>query len=571
MYRSLYRKWRPKRFADLVGQDSIIRTLKNELKFAKIAHAYLFMGFRGTGKTTCAKVLAKAVNCLDLKDGDACCECKICKVIDEGEILDIVELDAASNNSVNDVRALCENSNFTPAQVKYRVYIIDEVHMLSSGAFAALLKTLEEPPSHVIFILATTESYKLPATILSRCQRFEFLKIQPEVIAQKLLDVSSCENLKLTRKAAFLIAKYSDGALRDALSLLDKFVFFTQEITEEIVKEVLGISSRDYVYAMAFSLVKGDFFDVINRVFKLNSLSKDTRRLCEELIFFFRDIMIAKVSGNFSELLVLTKEEKKEVEKISSVLNLDKIIFILDSLQNCLKNMILNTNDRIEFELTLVKICKKMVGDSDFCLCKGEDDSVGINKKIDNPNNIFVKKNSTKNNLKTNELNGENNEENTGNIKMIAAESNTKKINTQNAQTNQDYSQTTIEESATKSNIDNAVLDDASDGIKQMSNWPGVLKKLKDCSKLIHMAFVDSKAYIKNDSVLIYTTKHIAHELLNNNLQKNKICSAIKEITGIDYNVLSYTNPPNPPKPIDSVKKFIKHAKNAGFKIIESD
>ncbi|MDR0404602.1 MAG: DNA polymerase III subunit gamma/tau, partial [Oscillospiraceae bacterium] len=362
MHTSLYRKWRPGNFKEVVGQDHVVRTLKNELKFGRIAHAYLFVGFRGTGKTTCAKVFAKAVNCQDLKDGDACCECEVCKAADSGSILDISELDGASNNSVNDIRLLCESCNFTPARVKYRVYIVDEVHMLSPGAFAALLKTLEEPPSHVIFILATTESHKLPATILSRCQRFEFYRIKFETIAGKLLGISSSEGIALDEKAALLIAKYSDGALRDALSLLDKFTSFKNLITEEIVKEVLGIAPRGHIYSIASFVVKGDPSGVLSCVFKLYSMSKDMQRLCEELVFFFRDVMVAKVSKDFSHLLVLTKEEKSEVVKIASVLTLQEVVFILDLLQDCLQNMAKKVSTRVELELALIKICGRKKG-----------------------------------------------------------------------------------------------------------------------------------------------------------------------------------------------------------------
>ena len=222
MYQALYRKYRPKSFSDVYGQDHVISTLKNEINENRISHAYLFTGSRGTGKTTCAKILAKAVNCENSIDGEPCNECEVCRGLDSGAIYDVVEIDAASNNGVDNIRDLREEANYTPTRGRYRVYIIDEVHMLSAGAFNALLKTLEEPPAHVIFILATTEVHKLPATILSRCQRFDFKRIQPETMAVRLKEVASLEGMELNDDAAVLIARIADGALRDGLSILDQ-------------------------------------------------------------------------------------------------------------------------------------------------------------------------------------------------------------------------------------------------------------------------------------------------------------------------------------------------------------
>ena len=258
MYKVLYRKYRPQYFADVVGQPQVTVTLKNELMRGRIAHAYLFTGSRGTGKTTCAKILARAVNCLHPKDGDPCGECEICRGLEDGSILDVVEIDAASNNGVDSIRSLIEESNFTPATARYRVYIIDEVHMLSVAAFNALLKTLEEPPPHVIFILATTEVHKLLPTILSRCQRFDFKRIAPEDIAGRLEDVAQRENAQLDHDAALLIARVADGALRDALSLLDQCLGRDRHVTLDIVNQTAGVAARDYLAALAQDIVHQD-------------------------------------------------------------------------------------------------------------------------------------------------------------------------------------------------------------------------------------------------------------------------------------------------------------------------
>lgn len=266
MYKVLYRKWRPQVFADVVGQPQVTITLKNELMAGRIAHAYLFTGSRGTGKTTCAKILAKAVNCLDLHDGDPCGNCEICRGIESGSVMDIVEIDAASNNGVDNIRMLREEANFTPAAAKYRVYIIDEVHMLSTGAFNALLKTLEEPPEHVIFILATTEVHKLPATILSRCQRFDFRRIPPQEIAGRLTYVAEQENAVLEEQAGLLLARLADGALRDALSLLDQCLGRSKQVTLEVVQETVGLVGRDHLFALSEAVRGHDSSSALVRV-----------------------------------------------------------------------------------------------------------------------------------------------------------------------------------------------------------------------------------------------------------------------------------------------------------------
>ena len=258
MYKVLYRKYRPRVFADVVGQPQVTVTLKNELMRGRISHAYLFTGSRGTGKTTCAKILARAVNCLRPVDGDPCGECEICRGLEDGSLLDVMEIDAASNNGVENVRAIIEETSFTPARAKYRVYIIDEVHMLSPAAFNALLKTLEEPPAHVVFILATTEVHKLLPTILSRCQRFDFHRIDPELMAARLEQVSGLEGARLDQEAALLIARTADGALRDALSLLDQCLGRGTHITLETVYETAGLAARDYLGQLARAVAERD-------------------------------------------------------------------------------------------------------------------------------------------------------------------------------------------------------------------------------------------------------------------------------------------------------------------------
>ena len=258
MYRALYRKWRPQRFEDVVGQRAIVTALKNQITAGRVGHAYLFTGVRGTGKTTCAKIFAKAVNCLHPEGGDPCGKCEICKGIDNGSLLDVVEMDAASNNGVDDIRDLRDETAYTPSACHYKVYIIDEVHMLSTAAFNALLKTLEEPPAHVIFILATTEIQKVPATILSRCQRYDFTRIGPEDIAQRVEYIAGEEKLELTSDGAELIARLADGALRDALSILDTCAGVTAKIDADVVRRMAGVTDRSYLFHISDALEAQD-------------------------------------------------------------------------------------------------------------------------------------------------------------------------------------------------------------------------------------------------------------------------------------------------------------------------
>ena len=275
MYRALYRKWRPQRFEDVVGQRGIVTALRNQIATGRVGHAYLFTGVRGTGKTTCAKIFAKAVNCLHPQNGDPCGECEICKGIDNGSILDVVEMDAASNNGVDDIRDLRDETAYTPSACQYKVYIIDEVHMLSTAAFNAPLKTLEEPPAHVIFILATTEIQKVPATILSRCQRYDFTRIGPEDIAQRVEYIAGEEHLELTSDGAELIARLADGALRDALSILDTCAGVTAKIDADVVRRMAGVTDRSYLFRISDALHNKNATEALAEVAQLRQQSVD--------------------------------------------------------------------------------------------------------------------------------------------------------------------------------------------------------------------------------------------------------------------------------------------------------
>ena len=353
MYRALYRKWRPQRFEDVVGQRAIVTALKNQITANRVGHAYLFTGVRGTGKTTCAKIFAKAVNCLHPVNGDPCGECEICKGIDNGSILDVVEMDAASNNGVDDIRDLRDETAYTPSACKYKVYIIDEVHMLSTAAFNALLKTLEEPPAHVIFILATTEIQKVPATILSRCQRYDFTRIGPEDIARRVEYIAGEEKLELSPDGAELIARLADGALRDALSILDTCAGVTAKIDADVVRRMAGVTDRSYLFRISDALEAQDGATALAQLAQLRRQSVDVKRLTEELIAHYRALMLAALPGGQSLLSGVSPEEEALYLEKGPQLGQREAIRAIRALGSALEHMTRGSDQRIELELAL--------------------------------------------------------------------------------------------------------------------------------------------------------------------------------------------------------------------------
>lgn len=354
MYKTLYRKWRPKIFQDVVGQDHVTDILKKEVISQRISHAYLFTGSRGTGKTSCAKILAKAINCESPVDGNPCGECDTCKKIENEQSLDIIEIDAASNNKVENIRDMREEVVFTPANCKYRVYIVDEVHMLSTGAFNAFLKTLEEPPPHVVFILATTELSKLPLTITSRCQKFRFYRLSENDICKRIKYVCDKENIKIEDSAAKLIADSSDGALRDALSFLDQcFNVCQNNISEAEVKKILGISEIELISSFVQMIITSRSFDCLGYIDQIHKQFGNIEKLCESVMMYFRKIMIYKVSSDIKYLP--ENFDARYLEKIS----LSDVLCCLDILQNSFKNMSAYKNQKLQMEVTALKLCDK--------------------------------------------------------------------------------------------------------------------------------------------------------------------------------------------------------------------
>ena len=369
MYQALYRKYRPKNFDEVVGQEHITATLKQEIASGCIGHAYLFTGSRGTGKTSCSKIIAKAVNCPNQQDGNPCGVCEICKGIDDGSVLDVTEIDAASNNGVDNIRQLREEANFTPAQVSYRVYIIDETHMLSVGAFNALLKIMEEPPEHVIFILATTEVHKIPATILSRCQRFDFRRISPSVIAARVRWVCEQEGIQIDPEAADLIASLAEGGMRDALSLLDvcrsnarsgeqdSSASRAEKITLEHVRQSAGLAVSDSLFAVADAVLRRDVPAVLQEIDRMFENSIDFEKMCVQLIAHYRGLMMAKAVKNPQEFVSGLPQDAQRLSAQAAGYPMGQILYSLTVLQDALSRMGRTAQTRVELEMAAIKLC----------------------------------------------------------------------------------------------------------------------------------------------------------------------------------------------------------------------
>lgn len=551
MYQALYRKYRPKTFKDVIGQPHVTITLQHELLSGRIGHAYLFIGSRGTGKTTCAKIFAKAVNCISLEDGDPCGTCNLCREIDSGESMDIVELDAASNNGVNDIREICESASFTPAKSKYRVYIIDEVHMLSPGAFNALLKTLEEPPPYVIFILATTEVYKIPATILSRCQRFEFHKISADEIANRIEYVVNSEKATIDRFAALLIAKISDGAMRDALAILDKCMGISKNITVDIVTDIIGIVSQEQIFLLAQAILKRSPQNALTIVDTFNKNSKDMLRLTYELISYFRNIMLLKTLQNAQDLLIVSDKDYKKLQDLAQNSTLESIIFIIDTLQTSFEKMNRGCDAKIELEICLIKLSSPKLNYSNEAIVNriSELENIVNSLKIDQQP-IQVMKFKEKSKEKTVNNSSTKNEQ----INIETEKINLKEKNIENSKKDN------------KLNID---IINLQKNAQEMKNWNEVLDVLKDYSYTIATAFRDSSAYISGDFVLIDSKNEMAFELLRKSSQRDKIRFAIKEVTGKAYKLGPYTESSLNNNFADPLNELVDKAKKLGINVTE--
>lgn len=546
MYQVLYRKWRPKVFEDVSGQPQVTTTLKNELISGRINHAYLFTGSRGTGKTTCAKILAKAVNCLNPQNGDPCGECEICRGIDDGTVLDISEIDAASNNGVDNIRAIIEEAAFAPSKAKYRVYIIDEVHMLSPGAFNALLKTLEEPPSNVVFILATTEVHKLPATILSRCQRFDFHRIAARDIADRLEYVAQQENIQLEDEAALLIASVADGALRDALTLLDRCMGVSDNITFEVVQKTAGLAGRGHLFDITRSIIDKNVKQALEITQQLYNESKDMGRLCQELLDHFRNLMLIKTMKSPESLIMLSAQEREQAKQQAQEFSLEGIVYVMDVLQKSYDRMFKGGNKRAEMELALIKLTSVQLDTSTEALMAR---IAKLERMVKNGVTVSPEHKA---------------QSATAEVKEAAAPV-VPKINREQL-TVQTTPQAQAVASQAKTDYD---YDTIVKNAVPMEDWQEVLEVLRKYSITIATSFKNTRAYISGDYILIDSQNELAFKLLKQQSQRERMREAVKEVTGRVYKLGPYKKLDQQDKQENPLDQFIKQAKESGVPVEE--
>lgn len=569
MYQVLYRKWRPQTFDDVSGQEHITTTLQNEVSSGRLNHAYLFTGSRGTGKTTCAKILAKAANCLNPQNGNPCGECEICKGIDNGSVLDVVEMDAASNRGIADVRSIIDEVQFKPANpnCKYRVYIVDEVHMLTSEAFNALLKTLEEPPEHVIFILATTEVHKLPQTILSRCQRFDFHRIPTRVIADRLLYVAQQEDVVLADSAAVLIASVADGALRDALSLLDRCIAMSTNIDDEVVRNAAGLARKTYLYDLAAAVINKSTEKSLDIIDRLYAESKDMSRLCEELLSHFRALMLIKSVRNPRDILVMSDEEFEEAQTQADYLSLADIVYYMDVLSRSYQRMGHGTGDRTEFEMAMVKLSSaELDGTTEVLTAR----LTALEKAVKRGIKVSTEP------LVSPVRQAEQSDETTTVAKHPVKEESVQvdDIEEPKQETVQEHKPAPVTKPAPKVTNQPAVnnsanLEEIYRNAKPFPEWVDVVGNLKDISRAIAAAFAGSSAYVSGNYLLIDTSNEMAFELLRQGKRREEVKKIILETTGRAYSLGPYKRVSKEEKKEDSLEVFKKSLEGTGVEIIE--
>lgn len=505
MHKALYRVYRPKTFGDVVGQEHIVKTLKNQIKNNNIGHAYLFSGTRGTGKTSTAKIFARAVNCLNPINEEPCNECEICIDTLNDNIMDIVEIDAASNNSVDNIRELRESVKYTPSKAKYKVYIIDEVHMLSQGAFNALLKTLEEPPSYVIFILATTEPHKIPATILSRCQRFDFKRVSSKDIASRMSYICKKENIEAEEKALSLIARNSQGALRDALSILDQCISFGNEKIEyNDVIELLGTVNIDELFELSQSIIDENTKKSLEILNEFIIWGKDIRNLINDLIDHFRNLMVCKVSKDLDEIISLPEESIERLKEQSQNVNINDLIRILNILSETQDSMKSSSNTRILAEVTIMKIAQPMFDESKEALIKRIEN---LEEKIES-----------------------------GNIK----------VSTVQIEQSKDVKSQIIEDNKVEENKEDVAYEEVkSEDVRLVeSSWKKITQKIKDDRKLSVAALLkEVNTFNVKDNILylIFNDNFsFARSRLNSKETIEYIESIIREVLNRSFNIQIY-------------------------------
>ena len=473
-YTALYRKFRPLTFGEMVGQEAITRTLKNQIIANRVGHAYLFNGGRGTGKTSAAKILARAVNCLNPKDGDPCNKCEICKEALAGALTDIVEMDAASNNSVEDIRSIREEVNFLPTKAKYRVYIIDEVHMLSTGAFNALLKTLEEPPEHVKFILATTEPQKLPATILSRCQRFDFKRISNEDIIKRLKIVCEESKIEITEEALNIIAILSEGAMRDALSILERCVQDgDNKIDENKIRDLVGIPSTALVHDVIDSVFSYDIDKTLEAVDVILNEGKDIVNLLWEMIKYCKDVLVYKTAG---KLEMYNDEEKAKIKNIADKTTKEQLINIIYELSEMENDIKRTTQKTIMFQAGMIKLCQPRT------MNENNVQSNGIQNSQNSSSNLEARVAKIENYLRNNRNVFQNGITNMNTTTNIAEKSVSNNLNNSGNSSNLNSA---VKQTKTRSNSNNTTATTTKFSRNSEEYWPQILNDLKQRGKRV--------------------------------------------------------------------------------------
>ena len=548
MYQVLYRKYRPKVFSDVVGQEHITKTLETEIETDKLSHAYLFTGSRGTGKTTCAKILSKAVNCLHPVNGNPCNECEICKGIDSGAILDVVEIDAASNNGVDNIRDIRDEASFAPANCRYRVYIIDEVHMLSIGAFNALLKTLEEPPAHVKFILATTEVHKLPVTILSRCQRFDFKRVNSDAMIKRMMQIADMEGFALSEDGASLIARLSDGGMRDALSLLDQCTGRGKDITSSLVAEVAGITGKDHLFSLADAVCENNSAKCIDIINSLHNSSFDMERLCSDLISHFRNLMIVKTVKDAANILVCTQEEIESYKIQSTKFTLEAILYCIDLLQTSLSNIKRGVNRRIEMEMTVIRLASpKLDTDSKALLRRICELELAVKS-----GKITINTQSTQNEKEQTPLTEEKGKPS---FESALEESQSAPVSIQKNESAQSGTEPTASESSVS-----------------FAQWPQVLSELKEINGGIWGILIGSSAFIRGDFVLVNSENPTFPQFIKTGSNSRDVKEAIFRVTGKKYRLgifkaLQTVQNESEKKPQDALEGLLSKAKELGVNV----
>lgn len=558
MYRVLYRKWRPTVFTDVSGQEHITSTLQNEVSSGRLNHAYLFTGSRGTGKTTCAKILAKAVNCLNPQNGNPCGECEICKGIDDGSILDIVEMDAASNRKIDDIRQIIDEVQFKPTKCKYRVYIVDEVHMLTQEAFNALLKTLEEPPEHVIFILATTEVHKLPQTIRSRCQRFDFHRIPPRAIADRVEYVVSQENAEITDSAALMLASVADGALRDALSLLDSCLAVSSYIDEKVVRNAAGLVNNSYLFELATAIINKNPSKSLEIVGRLYSESKDMARLCDELVEHFRALMLIKTIKNPRDILIMSDDEFEQAVTQSDYLSLADIVFYMDVLSKAYQRMGKGTGDRTELEMALVKLSASELDGTIEALTA----------------RVTALEKAVKRGITVNYAQPPQQSQGVQTEQPQQAAAKQETVEDPFAQPETEHKKAPVAKPApeVKPVVQRASvnLDELYDNAVPFTRWVEVVNSLKSISRSIAAAFAGSTAYESGNYLLIDTNNELAFDLLRQNGRRAEIKSALLELTGKNYSLGPYKrSTPKKEEKTDPLNSLVQSLEGSGVKITQ--